>query len=72
MPYFGPISRADLIFLSQETGVCRPESGGKHEYMIKNTLKLPLPNPHRGDIGRELLARILREAHIEKKEWEAL
>jgi len=40
--------------------------------MIKNTLKLPLPNPHRGDLGRELLARILREAHIEKKEWEAL
>ncbi len=72
MPYFGPISRADLIFYLKKLGFAGPKSGGKHEYMIKNTLKLALPNPHRGDIGRDLLARILREAHIEKNEWEAL
>ena len=72
MPYLGPISRADLIFYLKKLGFAGPKSGGKHQFMIKDAIRLTLPNPHRGDIGRELLARILREAHIEKKEWEAL
>ena len=72
MPHLGPISRSDLIFYFKKLGFVGPKSGGKHQYMIKNTIKVPLPNPHRGDIGRELLVRILREAHIEREEWEAL
>ncbi len=31
-----------------------------------------LPNPHEGDIGKEFLARILRQARIERDEWEKL
>lgn len=31
-----------------------------------------LPNPHRGDIGREYLVRILRQAGITREEWAAL
>ena len=54
MPPFGPISRKDLI----------------RSFMIKGDATLTLPNPHRGDIGRELLARILRQAGISRKEWE--
>ena len=38
--------------------------------MIKSNLTLPLPNPHRHDIGRELPARILRQAKITREEWE--
>jgi hypothetical protein len=38
--------------------------------MIKGDVTLTLPNPHRGDISRELLARILRQAGISRKEWE--
>jgi predicted RNA binding protein YcfA (HicA-like mRNA interferase family) len=47
-----------------------PYSGGKHSFMIKGDVTLTLPNPHRGDISRELLARILRQAGISRKEWE--
>ena len=40
--------------------------------MTKGTLKLRIPNPHQGDIGRDLLARILREAGISRDDWEAI
>jgi predicted RNA binding protein YcfA (HicA-like mRNA interferase family) len=49
-----------------------PYKGGKHHFMNKGDVTLTVPNPHRGDIGRELLARILRQAGITRDEWEQL
>lgn len=72
MPPFGPISRKDLIRALRRAGFDGPYSGGKHPFMIKDSLTLTLPNPHQGDIGRELLARILRQAGISREEWETL
>ena len=40
--------------------------------MNKGDVTLTVPNPHRGDIGRELLARILRQAGITREQWEQL
>jgi hypothetical protein len=40
--------------------------------MIKDDVTLTIPNPHKGNIGRELLARILRQAGIHRKEWEQI
>lgn len=40
--------------------------------MRKADLVLTIPNPHRGDIGRDLLARILRQAGISRATWESL
>jgi hypothetical protein len=40
--------------------------------MIKGDVAVRIPNPHQGDIGRELLARILRQADIERNAWERL
>jgi hypothetical protein len=40
--------------------------------MIRGDVTLAIPNPHRGDIGSELLARILRQAGIPRQEWEGL
>lgn len=34
--------------------------------------KLRIPNPHAEDISRGLLVRILRQAGIDREEWEAL
>ncbi len=31
-----------------------------------------IPNPHRGDKCRDLLARVLRQAGISREEWEGL
>ena len=72
MPAFGPVGRADLIRALRKAGFTGPESGGKHQAMRRGTLTLTLPNPHRGDIGVNLLARILRQANISRQEWEAL
>jgi hypothetical protein len=38
----------------------------------RGATRLTIPNPHQGDIGRELLIRLLRQAGIDRKEWEAL
>lgn len=46
-----------------------PFAGGEHKYMSKGEVRLILPNPHQSDIGKNLLARILREAGIDREEW---
>jgi predicted RNA binding protein YcfA (HicA-like mRNA interferase family) len=63
------MKRKDLIRYLRQLGFEGPFSGGKHEFMLRGTVTVHLPNPHTGDIGRELLVRILRQAHIDPDEW---
>ncbi len=35
-------------------------------------LRLAIPNPHKGEIGKSLLAELLREAGITQGDWEKL
>lgn len=70
MPPFGPIRRAELIRALRALGFDGPYSGGKHEFMVRGEVTLRIPNPHRGDIGKELLARILRQGRIDRSDWE--
>ncbi|MDH3671040.1 MAG: type II toxin-antitoxin system HicA family toxin [Gammaproteobacteria bacterium] len=56
----------------RKAGFEGPYSGGRHQFMIKGDITLRIPNPHQGDIGKELLARILRQAGIDKNEWQSL
>jgi predicted RNA binding protein YcfA (HicA-like mRNA interferase family) len=72
MPSFGPIKRSDLVRHLRQLGFEGPYSGGRHQFMVKGELKLYVPNPHQGDISRGLLARILRQAGIDRDEWEQL
>jgi predicted RNA binding protein YcfA (HicA-like mRNA interferase family) len=72
MPPFGAIKRKNLIKAPKLAGFEGPCAGGKHEFLVKGELRLVLPNPHQGEIGRELLARILRQAHISRSAWEDL
>ncbi len=72
MPRFGPISRRDLIRHLRQLGYDGPYAGGRHSYMHRGTEKLRIPNPHQGDIDRSLLGLILREADIDRDEWDAL
>jgi len=58
--------------LSEKSGFEGPFSGGKHQFMIKDDVTLRAPNPHRGDISRDLLSRILKQAGINKEDWEKL
>jgi predicted RNA binding protein YcfA (HicA-like mRNA interferase family) len=72
MPRLGPVKRGDLIRYLRHLGFEGPFAGGKHQFMIKGDVTLRLPNPHRGDIGMELLSRILRQARIDRETWEKL
>jgi predicted RNA binding protein YcfA (HicA-like mRNA interferase family) len=72
MPVFGPVKRKDLIRYFRELGFEGPFSGGKHQFMIKDSVTLRIPNPHQGDVGKELLSRILRQAGLTKDEWEKM
>ena len=72
MPSFGPVKRKDLIRAWKQAGFEGPHAGGKHEFMVKGDLRLTLPNPHQGEIGRDLLSRILKQAGISREEWEKL
>jgi predicted RNA binding protein YcfA (HicA-like mRNA interferase family) len=70
MPAWGPISRRQLVATLRRLGFEGPYSGGRHEFMARADVVLTIPNPHRGDIGVGLLATLLRQAGITRREWE--
>ena len=72
MPGLGPIRRVDLVRYLRILGFEGPFSGGKHQFMLKGVIRLRLPNPHKREVGRELLSRILKQARIDKDVWEKL
>jgi predicted RNA binding protein YcfA (HicA-like mRNA interferase family) len=72
MPVFGPIKRSALIKALKQAGFSGPYAGGRHEFLVNGELRLTLPNPHQGEISRDLLSRILRQANISRAEWEKL
>jgi len=58
-----------LLLLCQE-GTPRDAYGGKHEFMIKGAMKLPIPNPHgRSEISVGKLREILNEIGVSRDEW---
>jgi len=72
VPPFGPISRRDYIRCLRKAGFKGPFPGAKHEFMQKGNHTPRVPNRHRGDISRDLLDRLLKQADITKKEWRNL
>jgi predicted RNA binding protein YcfA (HicA-like mRNA interferase family) len=70
MPAFGPIRHRELVAALRRLGWEGPSGGGKHLFMRRNGVVLTIPNPHRGDIGRKLLAIVLRQAGISRRTWE--
>ena len=72
MPPFGPISRQALIAALRRAGLEGPYAGRRPQIMIQGGRRVSIPNPLAGTIGRELLARVLRQADITRAEWELL
>ncbi len=72
MPAFGPVKRRDLIRHLKTLGFDGPYSGGNHQYMIRGTTRLRIPNPHQDDIDKGLLLRLLKQGDIPREEREAL
>lgn len=72
MPPFGPIKRRKLIQNFKKLGFEGPYSGGNHQFMVKGQTRIVIPNPHKGDISRALLSKVLQQAGIDRKDWEKL
>ncbi len=72
MPSLRPVKRTELVRRLRSLGFEGPFSGGKHQFMQRGDVSVVLPNPHRGDVGRELLIRILRQAGVSRDEWDRL
>jgi hypothetical protein len=56
----------------RQLGFEGPFQGTRHGFMRRGSVTVRLPNPHRSEISRELLSRILIQAHITRAEWESL
>ena len=63
------ISLRKLIYKFRQLGFDGPYSSGRHLFMSKEALKVRIPNPHKGDISKHLVAEILRQAEISVKDW---
>ncbi len=72
MPQFGSVSRRDFIRYIKKAGFEGPFKGTKHQFMLKGDLTVRVPNPHEGDISKDLLDRLLKQAEISKAEWRKL
>jgi predicted RNA binding protein YcfA (HicA-like mRNA interferase family) len=70
LPKLAPLSWRELVKRLHELGFQGPFEGGKHPYMIRGDLVLTIPNPHRGEIGVDLLQRILQRAGLTREEWQ--
>ena len=66
------LSRKDLIRKFRALGYSGPLSGGKHQFIIKGSQKIRIPNPHVGDISSSLVKEILHQARISPQEWDSV
>lgn len=65
-----PCSRTEFIRKLRALGYDGPYPGGDHQFMaVKGKRPVKVPNPHGGAISVDLLQRILRDAGIDREEW---
>jgi predicted RNA binding protein YcfA (HicA-like mRNA interferase family) len=64
-----PVSWMELVRRLRRLGFAGPYQGGRHPYMIKGDLVLTIPNPHRKEVGVDLLARIMKRGTISRDHW---
>ena len=69
MPKLSPISWNSFVRKMRSLGFDGPYQEGKHPYMVKGTISVTIPNPHEGQIGVDLLRRILNQAGIKRLSW---
>jgi hypothetical protein len=50
-----PVSRRELMVRLKALGFSGPYTGGRHQFMVRGSVRLVLPNPHRGEVGVDLL-----------------
>jgi len=66
------ISRRNLIKKLRSVDFDGPYSGTRHQFMLKGSHKLRIPNPHESDVSGALLSEIIRQSGISRKQWDKL
>ena len=66
---FAPITHKKLVGRLRKFGFDGPYPGGKHLFMIKDGMRLTIPNPHRKAVGGPLLLKVLKQAGIDRNAW---
>jgi predicted RNA binding protein YcfA (HicA-like mRNA interferase family) len=69
VPKLNPISWNELVRRLRKFGFDGPYQQGKHPYMVRGSLVLTVANPHKKEIGVDLLTRILKQAGVSRKNW---
>jgi len=69
MSKLSPVSFNEFVRKLKTLDFKGPFSGGKHLFMLKGDLRLTMPNPHKQDIGVDLLKRVLKRGGIGRDEW---
>jgi predicted RNA binding protein YcfA (HicA-like mRNA interferase family) len=64
-----PVSWSELVRRLQDFGFQGPYRGGKHYFMLRDSFRLTLPNPHGQDISVALLKEVLDRAGIVREDW---
>lgn len=72
MPPLKLIKRRDLIYNRKQLGFDGRYSGKRHQFMLKDSLRLTIHNPHQGDVSANFLAKILGQAKVDINDWENL
>jgi len=72
MAKLSAISRHDLIRKLRGLGFDGPFVATRHQYMLKESQKIFIPNPHGKDIAVPLLRRIIKQLNITVKEFISL
>ncbi len=66
-----PVKRRELIRRLRKLGWEGPHQRGSHPFMIKDEVRLTIPNPHKGDLDWSLVKRILRLGGITQQKWDS-
>ena len=66
-----PVAWRELVRRLRALGFSGPYQQGRHPFMVRGAQRIGIPNPHEGDIGVDLLTRILRQAAISRQNWES-
>ena len=70
-----PLPLREIIRKFRELGFEGPirkrNSKAPHGFMKKGTLKVTIPNEHRGDVSGQLVERIRKMAGVTKEDWDS-
>lgn len=64
-----PLKHKELIAKLKKLGLEGPISGGKHPYFLFGKTKMVIPNPHRSEVGKDIIKSILNKIGLEFEEF---